>query len=475
MHEPDIAARDGSGAGKWGQSPFPSGESSVAEGEAEKRASIRLILSTMNSTIQTISLYPAALAIKNQNTAATTSVSTLLAISHSLEETVIRHSLDGIFYAGFQRFSAFLPQINRFRYLASRCKKVYVFGYADTAVPQIDNLEYISLEANAPLVLEWFIVIENKNFSAALLTRQISPDLQNEFGRGRFYQGLVTFEDEIINPVAQLLANALGVQEARVDPAHIPPPVSTYIQELGGYMERAQSQLAKLYQNLANRTAALERMESVVRRMISRQAWDDAILTMDAPETQAQSFAKRTLSVMFTDIQNFTPLFNSVDVVKLTALLNKYFNIIATVIYQHHGDIDKFLGDGMLAFFDNPREALLAAAEIQTRLAYFNTQNAAHLNLQLNTRLSIATGECVIARIGSNDRRETTLIGDAVNIASRLETHSPINGIAMDKITYQQTGFSPAFSGRDVNIKGKGIQRTYTAEFDGLISLLDEP
>jgi class 3 adenylate cyclase len=205
--------------------------------------------------------------------------------------------------------------------------------------------------------------------------------------------------------------------------------------------------------------------------MISRQAWDDAILTVDAPETQAQLFSKRTLSIMFTDIQDFTPLFNSVDVGKLTALLNKYFNVIAIVIYQHHGDIDKFLGDGMLAFFEDPHEALRAAAEIQTRLAYFNTQSASQLNLQLNTRLSIATGECVIARIGSNDRRETTLIGDAVNIASRLQTYSPVNGIAMDEITYQQTGMSPHFSGRDVNMKGKGIQRTYTAEFDGLTSL----
>jgi class 3 adenylate cyclase len=125
----------------------------------------------------------------------------------------------------------------------------------------------------------------------------------------------------------------------------------------------------------------------------------------------------------------------------------------------------------MLAFFEDPHDALRAAAEIQTRLAYFNTQSASQLNLQLNTRLSIATGECVIARIGSNDRRETTLIGDAVNIASRLQTYSPVNGIAMDEITYQQTGMSPHFSGRDVNMKGKGIQRTYTAEFDGLTSL----
>ena len=424
-----------------------------------------------NTAIQSISLYPATSITTTQNIAATSSVSTLLAISHSIEETVSHHALDGVFYAGFQRFSAFLPQINRFRYLASRCKKVYVFGYPDVAVPEIDNLEYVSLEANAPLIQEWFIVFENDIFSTALLTRQTSSDLQKEFGRGRFYQGLVTFEHTIVSPVSQLLKNALNLNEPSSSSTSIPTPVSTYIQEFSNYMERAQSQLANLYQNLESRTASLERMEGIVRSMLSRQAWDDAILTLDTPEIQNQPFSKRTLSIMFTDIHNFTPIFNSVDVGKLTSLLNKYFNIIATVVYQHHGDIDKFLGDGMLAFFDDPREALHAAAEIQIRLAYFNTQNTAHLGLQLNTRLGIATGECVIARIGSNDRRETTIMGDAVNIASRLQTHSPINGIALDEPTYQQTGMSLLFSGRDVNIKGKGIQRTYIAEYDKMISI----
>lgn len=91
----------------------------------------------MNPAIQNISLYPSTSAAMSKNVATTSSVPTLLAISHSLEETVMHHALEGIFYAGFQRFSAFLPQVNRFRYLASRCKKIYVFGYPDAAVPQI--------------------------------------------------------------------------------------------------------------------------------------------------------------------------------------------------------------------------------------------------------------------------------------------------------------------------------------------------
>jgi class 3 adenylate cyclase len=326
------------------------------------------------------------------------------------------------------------------------------------------------LEAEAPLLREWFIVFQSSSFSSALLTRQIGEDMQHEFGRGRLYQGLLTLEDDVITPLARLISNSLNLADTETESLYVPRPISTYFQEFSGYMERAQSQLNNLYQNLSIRTAALERMETIVKSMMSRHAWDDAIFNLNTPEPQPEH-SRRTLSIMFTDIQNFTPLFNSVNVGELTSLLNKYFNIVTTVIYQHHGDIDKFLGDGMLAFFQNPHDALSAAVELQSRLAYFNNQNAIHLEIQLNTRLGISTGECIIARIGSDDRRETTLIGDAVNISSRLQTYSPANGIALDEATHNKLGMAFQMQGRDVNVKGKGIQRIYTAEFEELNAL----
>ncbi len=422
-------------------------------------------------SVQSISLYP-AIAITDRNAATTSSVSTLLAISHSVEQTVMRYQLDGIFFAGFQRLSAFLPQVHRFRRLASRCKKVYVFAYADVPAPPIENLEYVSLEENAPLTREWFIVFQHKQFSAALLTRQISEDRQNEFGRGRLYQGVLTFHEAFIQPAAQLLGKALNLQESFPPAGNAPHPTSAYIQEFSKYMERAQSQLQNLYQNLASRNAELERIEKAVRTMISRKAWDEAALAADSPSTP-QTF-KRPLSVLFTDIQNFTPLFDAANLNEMTGLLNRYFNVVATAVYQNRGDVDKFLGDGLLAFFDDPRDALLAAIEIQTRLNYFNAQNAARLLPQLPTRIGIATGECVIARVGSDDRREVTLFGDAVNLASRLQTYSPPNGVALDEATYKGTGSLFVFSGRDVNVKGKGILRVHEAEFEALPALRKE-
>ncbi len=415
-----------------------------------------------SSQVQTVSLYPLT---AMQSGVQLSSVATLLAVSHSIEETVEIHHLEGVFFAGFQRMSAFLPQANRFRYLASRCQKVYVFGYPDAPVPEIPNLEYVFLEKDAPLVREWFLVFYHPAFYIALLTRQVSENVsavtrQSEFGRGRLYQGMVTFDNFIIYPAAQLLSRVVGLPDPAFIATGAQPPSSTYIQKFSGYMENANVQVFNLYENLSERTASLERMENIVRSMLSHQAWEDATHMLDAPATP-EVIQRRPLTVLFTDIENFTPLFNHIDAGLLTDALNRYFNLLATTIYQNHGDVDKFLGDGMLAFFDEPRQAIAAARQIQARLQAFNSQQSAHLSLALNTRIGVATGPCVITRVGSADRREVTILGDAVNVASRLQGNAPVGGIAIDEATYRATGLSTLFHGRDASLKGKGLTRFY--------------
>lgn len=429
----------------------------------------------MQPDIHALSLYTLSATRQAEMSAArTSSVASLLAVSHSIEETVMRHGMDAIFFAGFQRFSAFLPQANRFRHLASRCKKVYIFGEADSAAPVIPNLEYVALQSGAPLSAEWFIVFAHPRFSIALLTREIGASTasirESRFGRGRLYQGVVTLEDHIVQPAAILLHQALGLTEPPFLPAPREPiqPVSTYLNQFAGYMDRTQSQLATLYNNLIERSAALERMEEIVRTMVSRKAWDDSLQMLDSPAEETSQPERRRLTILFTDIQNFTPLFERGDPLTITRLLNRYFNLLSTVIYEHNGDIDKFLGDGMMAFFHEPGSALRAASTIQKRLTAFNNQQAAHLELQLNTRIGIATGECLIARLGSASRREVTIIGDAVNLASRLQALAPVNGVSMDEITYRAVNRPVHFIGRDVQIKGKGAQRMYSAECETL-------
>lgn len=432
----------------------------------------------MKPDIQSLSLYTLnALQGNDAVSARNSSVTSLLAVSHSIEETVMRHALGSIFFAGFQRFSAFLPQARRFEQLAARCKKVYIFGEADSATPLIPNLEYVPLQPGAPLTQEWFIIFSHSRFSVALLTRECGSSTasirESRFGRGRLYQGQVALQDHIVQPAAQLLHQALDLPEPDFLPAPSQPvqPVNTYLNQFAGYMDRAQSQLAALYNNLTERTAALERMEEIVRSMVSRRAWDDSLSLLEKPQEAVIAPQKRKLTILFTDIQNFTPLFEHEDSLALTQSLNRYFNLLATVIYEQGGDIDKFLGDGLMAFFVSAQDAVRAAREIQRRLLLFNKQQVAHLGLQFNTRIGAASGECVITRIGSVSRREITIIGDAVNLASRLQALAPVNGLGMDESTYAAINRPVQFVGRDVQVKGKGYQRMYSLEFEALKDL----
>jgi class 3 adenylate cyclase/DICT domain-containing protein len=436
----------------------------------------------MKPDIQTLSLYTLNATLQAETSAArTSSVASLLAISHSIEETVMRHGMDAIFFAGFQRFSAFLPQANRFRQLAARCKKVYIFGEADSAAPLIPNIEYVPLQPGAPLAAEWFIVFAHPRFGIALLTREIGLSTasirESRFGRGRLYQGMVSLEDHIVQPAAQMLHQALGIPEPPFVPAPLEPvmPVNTYLNQFASYMDRAQNQLAALYSNLNERTTALERMEEIVRTMVSRKAWDDSLQMLESPPDKTCQPERRRLSILFTDIQGFTPLFERSEPLEMTRLLNRYFNLLSTIIYENNGDIDKFLGDGLMAFFTNPTDAVRAGTAMQRRLAVFNNQQVAHLGVQLNTRIGIASGDCLIARLGSASRREITIIGDAVNLASRLQALAPVNGLGLDEATYRALRNPLGFIGRDVQVKGKGYQRMYSAELEALQGVVPQP
>jgi class 3 adenylate cyclase/DICT domain-containing protein len=425
--------------------------------------------------INSISLYTLNATQPVGNSAQTSSVASLLAISHSIEETVMKHGMDAVFFAGFQRYSAFLPQANRFRRLASRCKKVYVFGVPDSAVPNIENVEYVPLTEDAPLAREWFIIFRHMRFSVALLTREIGSSTlsvrESRFGRGRLYQGLLTLEEDIVQPGVRLLHEALGLGEAPFIPPPVNPiqPLETYLHQFSGYMEKSQSQLQALFSNLSERTAALERMEGIVRTMVSRHAWDDSVAMLENAQDAKFAPQRQNLTIVFTDIESFTQLFASFDPLEMTELLNRYFNLLSTVIYEHHGDIDKFLGDGLMAFFKDPLEAVQAASEIQVRLAKFNRQQVAHLGVQLNTRIGIASGECVVTRFGSATRREITVIGDAVNLASRLQAQAPVNGVGVDESTYRAIGSPALWHGRDISVKGKGFQRLYSVDQEMLL------
>lgn len=134
------------------------------------------------------------------------------------------------------------------------------------------------------------------------------------------------------------------------------------------------------------------------------------------------------VTVLFSDIRGFTSISERLAPEEVVTLLNRYLTVMTEVIFRHWGTIDKFEGDGILAFFgapqahaDDPLRAVLTALEMGDQLRQLESQWRDRTGTSLEIGVAINTGPVVVGNIGSPKRMEYTVIGDAVNVASRLQ------------------------------------------------------
>jgi adenylate cyclase len=139
--------------------------------------------------------------------------------------------------------------------------------------------------------------------------------------------------------------------------------------------------------------------------------------------------SKLPVCVLFSDIRGFTTLSEHMPAEQVVELLNRYFTRMTAVVHRHGGTVDKFIGDGMMAFFGAPNRlaapeqaALDAAREMLGELRALNAELQAEGQAALGIGIGLHAGPAVIGHIGSAERHEYTAIGDTVNIAARLES-----------------------------------------------------
>ena len=145
----------------------------------------------------------------------------------------------------------------------------------------------------------------------------------------------------------------------------------------------------------------------------------------------------RTMTFMFSDIRGFTPISEKYkgNPEGLTKLINRFLTRMTDIIIKNGGTIDKFMGDCIMAFWNAPiddpeheENAVQAAIEMQKELKLLNTELAKENLPTINIGIGINTGEALVGNMGSNQRFDYSVIGDAVNLASRLESSSKTLG-----------------------------------------------
>jgi class 3 adenylate cyclase len=211
----------------------------------------------------------------------------------------------------------------------------------------------------------------------------------------------------------------------------------------GGVMSRlgGATHVSQMLLVLATGASVLVYVETrsmrLIRRFAAEQVRRDRLERYFSPGVAARLMNQtsasgqgdhREVSVLFADIRDFTAMSASMEGGAIMKMIDEYLRAMATVVFSHGGTLDKFLGDGLLAYFgapvvqrDHARRAVACALDMQQALRELNERRAGRGQRPLVAGHGIHSGRVVVGTIGTDQRREFTVIGDPVNVASRVE------------------------------------------------------
>ncbi len=156
---------------------------------------------------------------------------------------------------------------------------------------------------------------------------------------------------------------------------------------------------------------------------------------------------RKEVTILFSDIRGYTTLTENLGAAEVVLLLNQYFETMVEAVFNHEGTLDKFIGDALMAVFGAPLpltenhawRAVQSALDMRRRLEEFNQRRIIQAQPQIRIGIGISSGDVVSGNIGSRKRMDYTVIGDGVNLSSRLEAVTKDYGcdIVLSEFTYQ--------------------------------------
>jgi adenylate cyclase len=187
---------------------------------------------------------------------------------------------------------------------------------------------------------------------------------------------------------------------------------------------------AALFVGTAYRYFVEDREKRKVKRLFGRYVSKDVYSQLLAnPELAELGGKRRDMTVLFSDIRGFTSVTEKGDPEDLVAQLNEYFTRMVEIVFRHRGTVDKFVGDMVMALFsaplddgDHAEHAVTAAIDMVRELGELNRRWASEGRAQLDFGIGINSGDMIAGNIGSSSIMNYTVIGDNVNLGSRLES-----------------------------------------------------
>lgn len=201
-------------------------------------------------------------------------------------------------------------------------------------------------------------------------------------------------------------------------------------------------ELSTAFNQMAEGLLRKSQVENVFSRYVSRSVAKQIMENLDDVELGGKHV---NASVLFADIVGFTSMSENMPPQQVASLLNEYFSYISIISQHYHGHIDKFMGDCAMVVFGVPEQdpehsfhAIACAIMIRKLVAKLNNLRLKKGQLPVRFRMGINTGNVVAGNLGSSDRMEYTVIGDPVNLASRLSSVAGADQIVIMEELYQR-------------------------------------
>ena len=271
----------------------------------------------------------------------------------------------------------------------------------------------------------------------ALLSQDASGDAQFSMAESIVSQGV---RSTICAPLITE-ANVHGVLYAdRLDPFSAFSPDDLELISAVAAQTAVTVETVKAHKRLAREEIARANYSRFMPEYVVKQL-------LENPGSFKLGGTNQTITILFADIRGFTAFSETEKPEKIVGVLNRYFSVMSEIIFAHGGTLDKYIGDGLMAIFGAPtataedaKNAVETAVAMQKRLATLNVELESEGFSRISVGIGLHTGEATVGYIGSEQRSEYTAIGDAVNLASRLEANARGEQILISEATAQASG-----------------------------------
>ena len=204
----------------------------------------------------------------------------------------------------------------------------------------------------------------------------------------------------------------------------------------------------------------VSRVKNTFKRYVSKQVVDEIL---DDDTKLNLGGEEREITVLFSDIRGFTAMAERMDPESVVSTLNEHFSAMIDIVFKHNGTLDKIVGDQLMIVFgapiahqDDTERAISTAQEMQKTIKHINKNRIKRKEESVHIGIGINKGTAVSGNIGSRDRMDYTIIGDAVNLGARLCSAAGPDEILISKTVYSAVKDKTSCKElKPINVKGK--------------------